>query len=146
MDPSSQVEQTQQTPQQLVCDFCHVVSSPEFFFCPNCGKELRKKPLSTSVFKQVGLYLFAFFLPPFGLFPGIKYIKQNSQTEKLVGLVMILLTIISTLITVWLTYATIRTAQTLVEKQIQNPLQQQTDTKQIQEILQKQLNTKDFNF
>ena len=146
MDPNSQtIIQTQQTPQQIICDFCHVVNSPEFFFCPNCGKELRRKPLSTSVIKQVGLYLFAFFLPPFGLFPGIKYMKQGSEKEKAVGLAMILLTVVSIVITVWLTFATVKAMQNIYG-QLQNPLQQQTNTKQIQELLQKQFNSKDFNF
>lgn len=102
MEPN--VAQTPQAPpqQDLTCFICHVVSPATFFFCPNCGHLLRPKPLSTTVLHQIGLYLLAALLPPLGLFPGIKYLRGKTDAEKTVGIVLIILTVVSTVVTIWL--------------------------------------------
>jgi uncharacterized membrane protein YqaE (UPF0057 family) len=89
-------------PEQKLCLFCHFPVAETYYFCPNCGKNLKAPPVSTTIFKQIGIYALSIFLPPLGLWPGIKYLRQNSQRAKTVGLVAIILTIISTIITVWL--------------------------------------------
>ena len=78
-----------------VCKSCHSISPNTYFFCPNCGKKLKEKPLSTSFSKQAILYLISFFLPPFGLPQGIKYLRQNGGKQKAIGITIILLTIAS---------------------------------------------------
>jgi len=50
-----------------VCPTCHQPVSPEDYFCPNCGKDLKAKPLSVSITTQIGIYLLSIFLPPLGL-------------------------------------------------------------------------------
>jgi len=81
------------------CPSCELITYKDYYFCPNCGKQLRKKPLSTSIGKQIGLYLLSIFLPPFGIFPGIKYLLEKSGKAKMIGLVTIVLTIASVYVT-----------------------------------------------
>lgn len=82
-------------PVSAVCKNCNLPVLPEFYFCPNCGKQLREKSLTVSVLTQIGVYLLSFFLPPFGLYPGIKYLKQSDPKTKLIGWIAVALTLIS---------------------------------------------------
>lgn len=43
------------------------------------------------------------FLPPLGLWPGIRYLKQKDEKSRMIGFIAITLTIVSTAITIWLT-------------------------------------------
>lgn len=83
----------------ISCKKCHYVISKEWYFCPNCGRKLRKVPLSTSFLKQVSLYLICIIFPPFGIVPGVKYLLQRRTKPVIVGLVCILLTIAATAVT-----------------------------------------------
>lgn len=87
---------------QAACSKCNLPVLTAFYFCPNCGKSLRPKPLSTSIGKQIGVYLVSFFLPPLGLWPGIRYLFQKSGKAKVIGIIAVLLTMISVLITLQL--------------------------------------------
>lgn len=89
----------------LPCTICHFPLSDTFYFCPNCGKKIKEPPVSLSVSKQIGIYALSIFLPPLGLWPGIKYLLQKDQKAQIVGMVAILLTIVSTILTLWLTFA-----------------------------------------
>ncbi len=97
----------------IICESCHTVSPATFFFCPNCGHNLRPKPLSTTILKQAGLYLLAFLLPPLGLWPGIKYLKGKTDAEKIVGAVLVILTVVSIIITLWLFLGALNSFQKL---------------------------------
>ena len=77
------------------CPSCKTPVSPEFYFCPMCGKKLREKPLSTGFGRQVSVYLISFFFPPFGLGSAFNYLRQPGGTPKLIGIIAILLTIFS---------------------------------------------------
>lgn len=57
----------------------------------------------TTFSKQLWIYLVSFFLPPFGIWPAVKYIRAPDEKSKRIGWAAIFLTIISVLITVWLT-------------------------------------------
>lgn len=83
-----------------VCKSCETLSPNTYFFCPNCGKKLKDKPLSTTFTKQIVIYLISFFLPPFGLSQGLKYLRQNDGKEKAIGITIVLLTIASITISV----------------------------------------------
>lgn len=87
----------------LNCKFCGFLVSDNFYFCPNCGKKLKEPPLSTSIGKQLGIYALSIFLPPLGLLPGIKYLRQNDNKAKIIGVLAIALTIISTIVTINIT-------------------------------------------
>lgn len=87
------------------CPQCHQPVQPEWYFCPNCGKDLRAKPRSTTVLMQVGIYALSVFLPPLGLWPGIQYLREADPKAKQIGMAAIALTVVSTIVTVWITYA-----------------------------------------
>lgn len=65
--------------------------------------QLKDKPLSTTIVRQAFIYLLSFLLPPLGLWPAVKYLKQKDEKSRMIGFIAILLTIISTAITIWLT-------------------------------------------
>jgi small-conductance mechanosensitive channel len=88
---------------QTTCVYCKGNISLSDYFCPNCGKKLKEKPLSTTFLKQLLIYFISFFLPPLGIWPAIKYLRQSDEKSKRIGLAALLLTIISIVITGWLT-------------------------------------------
>ncbi len=81
---------------QVSCKKCHYIVSKEWYFCPNCGKKLRRPPLSTSFFTQLSLYLVCVLFPPFGIVPGVRYIFQKKTQAIIVGIVCIALTLVAT--------------------------------------------------
>lgn len=85
------------------CKYCSFIVFSNYYFCPNCGKKLHEPPLSTSIGKQIGIYTLSIFLPPLGLLPGIKYLFQKDNKAKIIGIITIILTIISMIITFQLT-------------------------------------------
>jgi len=89
--------------EQTTCPFCHFPLAQTYYFCPNCGKKINEPPITT--LKQIGVYLLSIFLPPLGLWPGIKYLLSKDQKTKKVGAIAIVLTIISTIVTLWLSVA-----------------------------------------
>ena len=89
--------------EQKYCPKCQFLILETYFFCPNCGKSLKLESSATSAIKQIGIYALSLFLPPLGLWPGIKYLKAEDPTAKIIGGVAILLTTISIIVTIWLT-------------------------------------------
>jgi len=89
----------------IICKYCGVNIVPEDYFCPSCGKELKAKLLSEGIWKQIGIYSLSFFLPPFGLWPGIKYLRQPDDKSKMIGFISILLTVVSIDLSFWITAA-----------------------------------------
>jgi hypothetical protein len=81
------------------CPYCSYPIIEAFYFCPNCGKSLKPQPIS--VFKQIGIYLISILLPPLGLWPGIKYLRQKNKKAKIIGLIAIILTLVSVGLTIW---------------------------------------------
>jgi uncharacterized membrane protein YvbJ len=87
---------------QIVCHHCKSNVGPSDYFCPNCGKKLREKPQSTALLKQLLVYTVSFFLPPLGLWPAIKYLRQPDQKSRCIGWAAIILTIVSVILSVYL--------------------------------------------
>jgi len=77
------------------CPQCHQAVSPEWYFCANCGKNLKEKPPSTSWLTQTWLYLLSALLPPLGLWPGMKYLKSSYPPARRVGIIIVIITVIS---------------------------------------------------
>ncbi len=71
--------------------------------------QLKDQALSITVGKQIFIYLMSALLPPLGLWPAIKYLKQKDQKSRMIGFIAIVLTIISTVITIWFTLGFINT-------------------------------------
>ena len=88
---------------QATCPNCKNQVLPIDIFCPTCGKKLKNGESSLGIQKQIGLYLLSFFLPPFGLFPAIQYLRQADSKSKTIGAIALALTVISILITISLT-------------------------------------------
>ena len=95
------------------CPNCHQLVKPTDYFCPNCGKKIRPAPLSTNLSSQIILYLKTLLLPPFGLIWGFQYLRQEDQRSKIIGLLVIIVTIVET---IWLTQSTISIFSTLTQQ------------------------------
>jgi uncharacterized membrane protein len=113
----SQQPPTPQTPQSTsvlqdsaspmtTCPVCHISVPASFFFCPNCGASLRPAPPVVTIKQQVSAYAVSLFLPPFGFWYVWKYIRSSEPKVKRVGIVALVLTIISIIVTVWMTTVT----------------------------------------
>lgn len=107
------------------CPNCKLPVLTNFYFCPNCAKSLRPKPLSVSVGKQIGIYLLSVLLPPLGLWPAFKYLKQEDDKAKIVGLVAIVLTIISTIVTIYFAVGLFNQLNQQINQQLNGQLNMQ---------------------
>lgn len=92
---------------QLICPYCKSQVSQTFIFCPTCGKNLKVVQNQSSLGKLLGTLFLCVFLPPFGLIPAIKYLKQDDQNAKRLGVLALTLTIISTVVTIWISLSLI---------------------------------------
>ncbi|MDE2001793.1 MAG: zinc ribbon domain-containing protein [Patescibacteria group bacterium] len=94
----------------MQCSKCKAEVLPEYYFCPNCGKKLREKPIATSALMQIGVYLVCIFLPPLGLYYTYRYFKLGTRDGVIIAWVTIILTVASLWISwvllqdVWNTY------------------------------------------
>lgn len=88
--------------EQLHCPTCQYTLQKEYNFCPNCGKKFHEPPQSTDLGRQIVVYLISIFLPPLGLWPGFKYLRQKDKKAKIIGGVAIFLTVASTVISIWM--------------------------------------------
>lgn len=80
-------------PEIMVCPSCQAVTSTTANFCSQCGKKLKNAPLSTSVAKQIVIYLVSFFLAPFGLGYAFIYLKQPDAKTRTIGIISLALTV-----------------------------------------------------
>ena len=89
--------------EENICCYCRAPIAEADFFCPNCGKKLKDKPLSTSVAKQILAYLVSALLPPFGLIWAVKYIRQKDETKRSrnIGIAIVIITVISLALNLW---------------------------------------------
>ncbi len=101
-----------------VCPVCHRSALPEYYFCPNCGKNLKPVPLSTTVLKQLGLYIGSVVLMPLGLIWGLRYLKESTLKAKLIGWACIVITIVSFVIISVVLFNTIREVNEQVNQQL----------------------------
>jgi ABC-type glycerol-3-phosphate transport system permease component len=103
--------------QVLTCPKCQNSIDITDFFCRVCGYNLKGKPLSTSFFKQLSIYLISFLLPPFGLIPAIKYLRQDESRSKQVGIIAVVITLVSLIISIWLLLNFINTFNQVLNNQ-----------------------------
>ena len=93
-----------------------------WYFCPNCGKGLRGKPLSTSTGTQAWIYALSVLMPwiaflAVSYWPGVKYIRSDSEEAKQIGIIASVLMAISTIVMLWLL---ITWTQQLVQSSLNN--------------------------
>jgi hypothetical protein len=106
---SAMPQQSMLAAEPSVCSYCHQVVAPEWFFCPNCGKEVRAAPLSTSIETQLWIYAFSVILPficylAIAKWPGIKYFRSKDIKAQQIGTIAWALIIVSSLVTFWYGY------------------------------------------
>ena len=87
------------------CPYCHAQIPAGSYFCSNCGKSFGNKPLSVSISKQVAAYAVSIFLTPLGLWWAYKYFRQGNTTARNIGVTIIVLTVASLAINVWVATA-----------------------------------------
>lgn len=103
----------------LTCPFCGTITDLNVNFCPNCGKTLKEKPISTTTLTQIGIYLLSFFLPPLGLWPAFRYLRQADRKAKQIGGAAVVITILSVIVTVWTVYVYVTAVGQAVNREIQ---------------------------
>jgi hypothetical protein len=91
------------------CPACHQPVLPEYYFCPNCGKELHPPPLPTTPAAQAKVYLHSVILPfivfiTVSKWQGYRYFKSDDQEAKQIGAIAISLLVLSTLAVCYLAY------------------------------------------
>ncbi len=103
---------------QQHCTACNFLLANEYNFCPNCGKKIHEPAQSTSIGRQLVVYLVSIFLPPLGLWPAVKYIRQKDKKAKIVGWVAVLLTVISTVASIWFSIAIVDQYSKVLDNQM----------------------------
>ena len=101
------------------CPICHLEVKPTDYFCFNCGKNLKPKPLSSSLIQQLVVFLESIFLPPYGIVIGMRYLRQKENKSKVVGVAAIILTIVSLVVFTKITLNLINNINTQVNNQLQ---------------------------
>jgi hypothetical protein len=95
------------------CPKCQQLVKNTDNFCYNCGKNFHPLPPPTSAADQLFLYLKTILLPPLGLFWGLRYLRQSDNKSKVIGLIVIVVTVVET---IWLVQATISSVNTINEQ------------------------------
>lgn len=90
-----------QVNQMVICPKCKTEVQPESYFCPNCGKALKLKKISTSAVNQMAAYAVSLLLPPLGLYYTYKYFKLGTDGGKIIASVTVVLTVLSLFFSWW---------------------------------------------
>lgn len=106
--------------EQKFCPVCKTPVFDNYIFCANCGANL-KEAAAPSMGKQISIYLVSLLLPPLGLLPGIRYLRRDDPVAKRVGMITIILTIVSTVLTIWLSWGFVATVQKTINQQMTIP-------------------------
>ena len=105
----------------VLCPVCHLAVKPEYYFCPNCGHELHKAPLSTTPLSQAWLYGLSIVLPSILFIAirqwrGVEYLQSSDPKTKQIGQIAVVLLVLSTLLTFYLAYEwTVAAVQSSIE-------------------------------
>ena len=103
---------------QLICPQCQAIAVPGSRFCANCGTPLNVGPLIIPVGKQMWIYLVSIFLPPLGLVWTFKYLRLKDPQPRRIGIIAAVLTVISTVITLWATWGIMQAVQSQIQTQM----------------------------
>lgn len=76
----------------ILCENCHQILKPEYYFCPNCGLKSKGAPFATDISEQAKLYIYSVLLPWIGFitvgkWDGIKYLKSKDENARKIGLI-----------------------------------------------------------
>jgi NADH:ubiquinone oxidoreductase subunit 3 (subunit A) len=67
------------------CPFCAKEIDPKDFYCPECGKKVREKPIATTFWPVFLLFVLCVLLPPFNIGMTLKYIRSPDLKAKKIG-------------------------------------------------------------
>lgn len=110
-----------------ICPQCHQPVLPEYYFCPNCGKELKEKPLSTTIWAQIWLYAFTLVFMPmtsyliYRYWKGMKYFRSEDPKAHHMGLISIALLIGTIIFVAWSLWAGFAWLQEYIKVQQSDP-------------------------
>lgn len=105
--------------EMLACPGCHIAVRPTDYFCFNCGKNLHAMPPGTTPADQIKLYAGSILLAPMGIFWGLKYLKEQDDKTKIVGVVAMILSGITFIIAAQYTMAFVNSLNSQVGQQLQ---------------------------
>lgn len=103
---------------QLICPKCQTIAIPGSRFCANCGTPLNVGAFTISIGKQIWIYFVSIFLPPLGLVWTFKYLRLKDSQPRKIALIAAVLTIVSTVITLWATWGVMSSVQSQVQTQM----------------------------
>lgn len=103
----------------LACPGCHIAVRPTDYYCFNCGKNLHVAPVGTTPLDQMKLYGASILLAPMGIFWGLKYLKENDDKAKIVGVVAMILSGVTFIIAAQYTVSFINSLNSQVGQQLQ---------------------------
>ena len=89
-------QNSQQSTDSVICKNCKQLVPSVSFFCPTCGKKIKEPPYKFSFLGVTGVVLESVLLPPMGIVPGIRYLRREETSAKMVGLLAIIITIAAT--------------------------------------------------
>ena len=100
------------------CPFCAFQIDPAAYFCPNCGKKVREKPVSTNISSQILLYFLSLFLPPLNLISAIRYLKSPDPKAKKIGIISLILMAVGITLATWYAIGLVRSVNQQVRQQL----------------------------
>lgn len=100
------------------CPVCHTDVKTTDYYCFNCGKALKEKPKPVTLMAQIPLYIGSVLLPPLGIIWGVRYLRQEGTSSKVVGMIAIGLTVASMVGAVIFTVNIVNTVNEQVNEQV----------------------------
>lgn len=87
------------------CTKCGAALTADANFCQGCGAKIKDQGPSTSIGRQISVYIASFLLPPVGLWYGYLYLKHGGVAEKKIGWAAIVITGVAAGLAIWSTMA-----------------------------------------
>ncbi len=112
---------------KAICPQCHQPVLPEYYYCPNCGKKLEERPLSTGIGAQLWLYTYTLVIMPLTAYlaykswKGVAYFRSEDPKAKRIGLIAIILLVGTIIFVIWSTWASIVWFQGYIKAQQASP-------------------------
>lgn len=102
----------------VICSKCHRSVDATDYYCRNCGKKLHSPPLTADFSTLIILFLKTVLLPPLGFIWGFRYLFQPDNRSKLIGFLVIVITLIETILLTQYTITMVNTATEQINQQL----------------------------
>lgn len=104
----------------MFCKFCNLPITRADYFCPNCGKKLKDKPVSMSFWPLIWLFVLSSVLPPLGILLTIRYIKSEDERARTVGWISLVVTVVALIVTLLISKSLLDSVNQQINTQLQN--------------------------